>query len=96
MNDGDQLKGSEFQLPSLLSHEKIQSRQSKHKLKIPPSAQSFLYSNFTFMQFQFVEDALSFMSTYKENNVLFEGYLYIFKSRSTNADPVEEGTDWIL
>lgn len=64
MIDGDQLKGSELQSPPLLLlYKKIQSWQSKYSLKIPPSAQFLLYSNFMFMQFQFVKDALSFMTT---------------------------------
>lgn len=96
MNDADQLKGSELHSPSLLLDEKIQSRWSKYSLKIPPSAWFFFYSNFMFMQFQFVKGAWSFMTTYKENNILFEGHACILRSRNTNADPAEEGTDFLL
>lgn len=49
-----------------------------------------------FMQFQFVKDALSFMTTYKENNILSEGHACILTSRNTSADPAEEGTVLLL
>lgn len=43
-----------------------------------------------FMQFQFVKDALNFMTTYKENNILFELYACILRSRNSNADPAQD------
>lgn len=42
------------------------------------------------MQFKSVKDALNFMTTYKENSILFEGHAWILRSRSSNADPVQD------
>lgn len=42
------------------------------------------------MQFQFVKDALNFMTTYKENSILFEGHTCILRLRNSNADPAQE------
>lgn len=90
MSDGNQLRASKLQSPSLLLYEKIPSQNSKCSLKIAPWAKSFLYSNFMFMQFQFVKDALNFMTTYKENSILFEGHACILRSRNANADPAQD------
>lgn len=77
MNDGNQLRANKLQSPSLLLCEKIPSQHSKYSLKIALWAQSFLYNNFVFMQFQSVKDALNCMITYKENSILFEGHTCI-------------------
>lgn len=63
---------------------------------MPPSAQFCLYSNFMFMQFQFVKDSLIFLTIYKENSIFFEGHACILRSRKTIADPAEEGADLFL
>lgn len=90
INDGNQLRASKLQSPSLLLYEKIPPQHSKDSLKITPWAQFFLYNNFVFMQFQFVKDALNFMTTYKENSILFEGHACILRSRNSNTDPAQD------